>query len=293
MSEERQQGVARPGRLFLVGTPIGNLEDLSLRALRVLREVDLIACEDTRHTARLLTHYGIETARQSYHEHNEATRAAQLVAALRAGRSVALVSDAGMPLVSDPGYALVSACRDADIEVVAVPGPSAATAALAGSGLPSDSFFFAGFLPSRRSQRRTRLQELVAIPATLVFYEAPHRIIAALSDMLEILGPRRACLARELTKIHEEWIRGTLARILEELDARAQVRGEITVIVDRGTAPPPQEDYPASLSEHVSREMSRSGVSRNEALKAAARQRGISRKEAYRRLLEEKEDGAE
>ena len=292
LPEDFRLGGTLPGTLYIVGTPIGNLEDISLRGLRILREVDLIACEDTRHTARLLTHYGIETPRQSYHEHNEALRAAQLVELLRGGRNVALVSDAGMPLVSDPGYALVRACRDAAIQVVAIPGPSAVIAALAGSGLPTDEFHFAGFLPSRASQRRTRLQELAQIQATLIFFEAPHRIIEALADMASVFGPRLACLARELTKVHEEWIRGTLPEILETLRIRAEVRGEITLVVDRGTAEQPRIEFPDTVSEHLEREMARSGAARNDALKEVARQRGISRKEAYRLLIQEKDRGA-
>ncbi len=292
VSQDRERGGTRSGRLFVVGTPIGNLEDLSFRALRILREVDLIACEDTRRTARLLAHYGIETPRQSYHEHNEASRTIILLELLREGKSVALVSDAGMPLVSDPGYTLVGACGEAGIEVVAVPGPSAAIAALAGSGLPSDAFHFAGFLPARRSQRRSRLQELAPIQATLVLFEAPHRVVDSLADMVEVLGTRRACLARELTKVHEEWVRGTTASILEELRSRPEIRGEITLIVDRDPGAQPRVDYPERIGEHLEREMSRSGATRNDALREVARQRGISRREAYRLVLEEKgEDG--
>jgi 16S rRNA (cytidine1402-2'-O)-methyltransferase len=280
------------GKLYIVGTPIGNLEDLSMRALRVLREVDLIACEDTRHTARLLSHYGIETPRQSYHEHNEQSRAARLIALLLEGKNIALVSDAGTPLVSDPGYAIVSACDEQRIDVVAVPGPSAAVAALAGSGLPTDAFLFAGFLPPRTSRRRNRLQELATVPATLVFFEAPHRVLDSLSDMNAVLGPRRACVARELTKVHEEWIRGTLPAIREILAARPEVRGEFTIVVDRGEPAPPDAAYPESLSEHLEQEISRSGRARNDALKEVARQRGITRKDAYRLLIEEKDSSS-
>jgi 16S rRNA (cytidine1402-2'-O)-methyltransferase len=276
------------GTLYLVGTPIGNLEDISLRALRILREVDLVACEDTRHTFRLLDHYGISTPRQSYHEHNEAVRSLQLLSLLVEGKKIALVSDAGMPLVSDPGYTLVSACRRAGVEVTAVPGPSAAVLALAGSGLPSDSFLFAGFLPSRASHRVRRLRELNVIDSTLVLFESPHRIIAALADMAAVLGPRRACLARELTKIHEEWLNGTLPEILEILKNRAQIQGEITLVVDRAQPGARTEAYPESIREHLELRMSRSSLTRQEALKAIARERGISRREAYRLLLEEK-----
>jgi 16S rRNA (cytidine1402-2'-O)-methyltransferase len=280
--------------LFLVATPIGNLEDISLRALRILKEVDLIACEDTRHTARLLGHYGISTPRESHHEHNEASHTRRILALLEQGKNVALVSDAGSPLLSDPGYNLVSACRQAGFAVIPIPGPSAAVAAVTASGLPTDSFFFAGFLPAKKALRRRRLQEIAAVPATLVFYEAPHRLLASLADMSEILGARQACLAREVTKIHEEWLHGALPEIQASLHARPQIRGEITLIVDRGTpeTTPAQMGWPASISRHLEAEMQRTGSSQKEALKAIARQRGLSRKEAYRQLLTEKQAAA-
>jgi 16S rRNA (cytidine1402-2'-O)-methyltransferase len=289
-SDGERNGAKTPptGTLYLVGTPIGNLEDISLRALRILREVDLIACEDTRHTYRLLDHYGISTPRQSYHEHNEAVRSRQLVSLLNEGKRIALVSDAGMPLVSDPGYALVSACRRAGIDVTPVPGPSAAVLALAGSGLPTDSFLFVGFLPSRTSHRVRKLKELNLVDSTLVFFESPHRIVPALQDMAAILGPRRACLARELTKIHEEWLSGTLPEILGILKNRGGTQGEITLVVDRAQSPTRTAEYPASIREHLELQISRASSSRQEALKVIARERGISRREAYRLLLEEK-----
>lgn len=273
--------------LFLVATPIGNLEDISLRALRVLREADLIACEDTRHTARLLRHYGIATPRESHHEHNEASHTRRLVDLLREGKNIALVSDAGTPLLSDPGYSLVTACRQEGFTVVPIPGPSAAVTALSASGLPTESFFFAGFLPPKKGLRRKKLQEIAGVPATLIFYEAPHRLVAALGDLCEVLGARQACLARELTKVHEEWLRGTLPEILATLRARPRILGEITLLVDRGTPEsiPAQTGWPASIAQHLQEEMQRTGASQKEALKAIARQRGISRKEAYRQLL--------
>ncbi|MDR1728859.1 MAG: 16S rRNA (cytidine(1402)-2'-O)-methyltransferase [Acidobacteriota bacterium] len=275
------------GTLYLVATPIGNLEDITLRALRVLREVALVACEDTRHTSKLLAHYGIATPRKSYHEFNEECRVPQLLALLRAGEDVALVSDAGTPLVSDPGFEIVAACRREGLPVIPVPGASAAVAALVGSGLPSDSFHFAGFLPSRGGERRRRLEELSAIPATLVLYEAPHRLLDSLQDMADVLGPRRAALCRELTKMHEEFLCGTLPEVLDGLRERPEVRGEITLVVERGgeggrAAAPP--GYPASIKEHLDAELSGGALSRNEALKAVARKRGIRRKEAYRLL---------
>ncbi len=271
--------------LFLVATPIGNLEDISLRALRILKEVDLIACEDTRHTARLLNHYGIKTPCESHHQHNEVRRTRRLLSLLQEGKSIALVSDAGTPLLSDPGYALVAACHNAGFPVVPIPGPAAAIAALTASGVSADCFYFAGFLPSRRTLRRKTLLDLASIPATLIFYEAPHRLLPSLADMAEILGERQACLARELTKIHEEWIRGTIAEIRTAAAARPHIRGEITLIVARGSQGPEQVAWPASIAKHLEEEMRDSGASRKEALKAIARQRGLSRKDAYRQLL--------
>jgi 16S rRNA (cytidine1402-2'-O)-methyltransferase len=273
--------------LFLVATPIGNLEDISLRALRVLKEADLIACEDTRHTAKLLRHYGIATPRESHHEHNEANHTRRLLGLLREGKNIALVSDAGTPLLSDPGYSLVRACRQEGFTVVPIPGPSAVVTALSASGLPTESFFFAGFLPPKKGLRRKKLQEIAGVPATLIFYEAPHRLLAALEDLCEILGARQACIARELTKVHEEWLRGTLPEILAALRARSQILGEITLLVDRGSPEtiPAQTGWPTSIARHLQEEMQRTGASQKEALKAIARQRGISRKEAYRQLL--------
>jgi 16S rRNA (cytidine1402-2'-O)-methyltransferase len=277
----------RTSTLYLVATPIGNLEDISLRALRVLREADLIACEDTRHSARLLRHYGIDTPRESHHEHNEARHTRRILDLLRAGKNIALVSDAGTPLLSDPGYSLVRACRQEGFKVVPVPGPSAAVAALTASGLPTESFFFAGFLPPKPGARRKRLREIAGVPATLIFYEAPHRLLAALEDLCEILGSRQACLARELSKIHEEWLHGTLPEILAALRARPQILGEITLLVDRGALEfvPAETDWPLSIAQHLQEEMQRTGASQKDALKAIARRRGISRKEAYRQLL--------
>jgi 16S rRNA (cytidine1402-2'-O)-methyltransferase len=275
------------GILYIIATPIGNLEDISLRALRILKEVDLIACEDTRHTAKLLTHYGISTPRESYHQFNEESRAPRLIQMLRDGKNIALVSDSGTPLVSDPGYELVSLCRSEGIQVIPVPGPSAAIAALTGSGLPAESFFFAGFLPSRGSLRKRRLEELKDSPATLILYEAPHRLLSSLEDMAAILGARRATLAREITKIHEELLHGTLPELLELLRARPRILGEITLVIERGESAPAIASYPVSLRQHLEEEMQKTGLSRNEALKSVARQRGLSRKQAYKELIED------
>ena len=276
------------GKLYLVATPIGNLEDISLRALRILKEADLIACEDTRRTNKLLSHFAIATPRLSYHEHNEAARTPRLIGLLREGRNVALVTDAGTPLISDPGYALVSACRREGIEIVSIPGPSAAIAALAGSGLPCDAFFFAGFLPARSAERKKRLRELSNLSTTLIVYEAPHRLLSALEDIVALLGPRQACLARELTKIHEEWLHGTLVEILDQIKIRPKIQGEITLLIEGREASPSQACWPASVKEHLEKEIGASGASPKEALKAIAKQRGISRKRAYQLLLEEK-----
>lgn len=275
------------GILYLVATPIGNLEDVTLRALRILKEVDLIACEDTRYTARLLTRYGIGTPRESYHKFNEESRTPRLIQMLQDGKNIALVSDSGTPLVSDPGYELVAACRNEGIQVIPIPGPSAAIAALAGSGLPSDRFYFAGFLPARGALRKRKLEELAGIPATLIFYEAPHRLLAALDDMITVFGERRASVARELTKIHEEFLHGTLPELLAILQSRPRIQGEITLIVDQGDAVAPPSVYPDSIKQHLEEEIARTGLSRNEALKSVAKQRGIPRKEAYNWLNNE------
>ncbi len=267
--------------LYLVATPIGNLEDITYRAVRLLSEAELIACEDTRQTRKLLDHYGISKPTVSYHEHNEMERAAELVERLRAGASIALVSDAGMPLVSDPGYRLVHAAVEAGVAVVPVPGPSAALTALAASGLPTDAFHFAGFLPSKPLQRAKLLESLAEESATLIFYEAPHRVLEALESIEEVLGPRPVVVARELTKLHEEFLRGTAAEIRARLDERDAVKGEITILVGKATAPPP-DDRP--LEEAVG-ELVNGGVPRMDAIKQVARRRGLSKREVYDRLL--------
>jgi 16S rRNA (cytidine1402-2'-O)-methyltransferase len=275
------------GKLYLVATPIGNLEDITLRALRILKESNLIACEDTRHTSKLLTRYGITTPRESYHKFNEESRTPKLLQMLRDGRDIALVSDSGTPLVSDPGYELVSCCRKEGIPVIPVPGPSAAIAALVGSGLPADTFFFAGFLPSRASLRRRKLEELAAISSTLIIFEAPHRLLASLEDMVRILGARRAAMARELTKIHEEFLHGTLSELLEALRTRSSIPGEVTLVIERGEKAAVESVWPESIRQHLAEEIGRTGLARNVALKAVAKQRGISRREAYDALNDE------
>ncbi len=273
------------GVLYLVATPIGNLEDITQRALRVLGEVDLIACEDTRHTRKLLVHFGIENQTTSYYEHNERERAAELLDRLQAGDNVALVSDAGTPGISDPGFRLVQLARESGIRVIPVPGPTALISALVASGLPTDEFFFAGFLPARASARRARLQELRSINATLVFYEAPHRIIQSLIDALEILGERQAVVARELTKLHEEFLRGRLSEIANQLaTGKTPARGEMVVIIDRTVVESADISQISSRDiESVIAEFEAIGLKPRAALKRAAKELGISRDELYRR----------
>ena len=276
-----------PGTLYLVATPIGNLADITHRALQVLSDVDLIACEDTRHTHKLLNHYGINTKTISYHEHNEQQRATELIDRLKQGTNVAVVSDAGTPSISDPGFRLVRAAIENEIVVVPVPGPSALISALIAAGLPTDEFFFAGFLPSRTNARRTRLSELQSIPGTLIFYEAPHRLAATLKDAYEILGEREAVVARELTKLHEEIRRGLLSKLATDYEEKTDIRGEIVVLIDRNVLDlPKQSESIAALVDQFQRD----GMDHRAALKKAAREFGLSRAEAYRKLLSERSD---
>src|SRR5260370_13316087 len=223
---------AAGGCLYLVGTPIGNLEDITLRALRILKEADEIACEDTRHTMKLLTHYDIHKPLVSYHEHNEMTRAPELVVALEQGAKIALVSDAGMPLVSDPGHRLVTLCLRHHIPVVPIPGPSALLASLSASGLPSEEFLFVGFLPARTGERRRAFERLRIEDRTIILYEAPHRVAECVADAREVLGNRSACIAREGTKLHEEFRRGKLSELSASLEQRPPP-GELTRFIGR------------------------------------------------------------
>ncbi len=277
--------VAVPGRLYVVATPIGNMEDITYRAVRVLGEADLIACEDTRHTRKLLDHYGIRKPTISYHEHNEVERSAELAERLRQGETIALVSDAGVPLISDPGYRLVRAALDLGIEVQPVPGPSAVLAALSGSGLPTDSFHFGGFLPAKAGARARALESMAGETATLVFYEAPHRILETLEAIELLLGPRPVVVARELTKIHEEFVRGTAGQVRAALSARDALKGEITLMIGKAAAPPPDS---TSIEDAVAG-LERAGTSRMEAIKQVARQRGISKRVVYERFLRGRE----
>ena len=284
---------AMAGTLYIVSTPIGNLEDITQRALRTLREVDLIACEDTRHTRKLLNHFAIDVATISYHEHNERERADELCTMLAAGKNIALVSDAGTPIVSDPGFRVVNLAIEKGFRVVPIPGATAFVAALSASGLPSDQFLFTGFLPPRASARRARLEELRLIQATLIFYEAPHRIATALRDAVDILGNRQAVVARELTKLHEEFVRGRLNELAEHFSDRMRARGEIVLLIaglqSEGDIDPGSQTVPTSqaLAERVNT-LEHEGLNEKAALKKAARELGLKRDEAYRLMLTQK-----
>ena len=245
------------GALVIVATPIGNLSDISTRALDALRSADLVACEDTRQTIKLLNHFGIQKPLVSYHDFNEEKKAAQLVEKIRGGSRIALVSDAGTPGISDPGYRLVRYCREQGLPVLSIPGPNAAVTALAASGLPTDEFFFAGFLPSKKSARREKLESLRSLTATLIFYEAPHRIEGMLADLLEVLGDREVCICRELTKIHEEFLFGKLSEIRDAVKTLGEfvivLRGQTEVSDNAPKAPLTREQVLKTL-----------GISRNE-----------------------------
>ncbi|HEX8800929.1 MAG TPA: 16S rRNA (cytidine(1402)-2'-O)-methyltransferase [Terriglobales bacterium] len=278
-------GAPGAGTLYLVGTPIGNMEDITLRALRVLKDVDLIACEDTRHTLQLLDHYGIEKMTVSYHEHNELTRAAELIMHLEKGENVAMVSDAGMPGVSDPGYRLIALAVRHHIKVVPVPGASAFLSALVASGLPTDSFRFSGFLPAKEGARRTALEAIRNSPRTQIFYEAPHRIIEALKDVIELLGPERhVVVAREVTKLHEEFLRGTAEDVLATLNRRVEVKGEITLLIGKAEGPEHPKPNGKNVGDRVRELMKVESLDEKAALKQAAKEFGMSKSEAYREL---------
>jgi 16S rRNA (cytidine1402-2'-O)-methyltransferase len=275
------------GRLLVVGTPIGNLEDITFRAVRLLKEADLIACEDTRRTQQLLNHYRIKTETVSYHEHNELMRAPQLILEMEEGGTVALVSDAGMPTISDPGYRLIHLAIRHGIPVVPVPGASAFVAALAASGLPIDCFRFFGFLPAKRLQRRKALAAMRSATKALVFYEAPHRLIEMLEDVRDILGDRPTVVAREVTKLHEEFLRGSISEVLDRL-SRKTVKGEITVIIGKPEGPVPPTAPARRIHADLQRIRTERSVDLHAALKIVARERGISKSEAYRQYQMEK-----
>jgi 16S rRNA (cytidine1402-2'-O)-methyltransferase len=278
-----------PG-LYLVATPIGNLEDVTLRALRVMKESDLIACEDTRQTQKLLNHYCIATRTTSYHEHNEMTRAAELVVNLEQGARIALVTDAGMPGISDPGFRLISLAIRHHVPVVPIPGASAFLAALVASGLPTDSFRFSGFLPAKAGQRRQILEGIRESPRTQVFYEAPHRVKEALEDIVEILGRQRhVVVAREVSKIHEEFLRGHAGEVLETLKARGDTKGEITLLIGKMEPAEQKALSPrVSMRQRVAQIIAEENLDEKAALKKVAREMGMSKSEAYRELQRSK-----
>ena len=275
-----------PG-LYLVATPIGNLEDITLRALRVLKSVDRIACEDTRQTQKLLNHFGIATPTLSVHEHNEAARASDLIAELRAGGRIAVVSDAGMPGISDPGVFLVKAAIEAGVPVIPVPGANAALSALAASGLETEPFLFLGFLPSKAGARLTRLEQLqtrLSAPLTLVVYEAPHRILETLADVERVWGTEcRVVLARELTKLHEEFLRGTASEVRTQLAERERVRGEMVLLVE-GRPRAADSAVQTNLRDRLDELAKTERLSEMEALKRVARERGVSKSQLYREM---------
>ena len=270
-----------PGVLYIVATPIGNLEDLTFRALRILKEVDLIAAEDTRHSRKLLDHYGVKTPLTSYHEHNEQSKARQLVERMHSGESIALISDAGTPVLSDPGHRLVQEAIRSGIAVSPVPGPSALLAALSASGLPMECFVFEGFLPAKKKERREKLQSLRSEHRTLVFYEAPHRLKESLQDIGEIFATREIVLAREISKMHEEFLRGSAAELSAQCTER-EWRGELTLVIAGAT------DEPAAPEEIMAeiRKLKREGVRVKEIAALLGEKYSIAKREVYRMVLE-------
>lgn len=266
-----------PGTLYIVATPIGNLEDITLRAVRTLKDVDIIAAEDTRHTQTLLRHFAINASLTSYHEHNERAKTGQLVARLERGESVALVSDAGTPGISDPGYRLVLEATRLGIRVVPIPGPSALIAALSASGLPTAGFNFRGFLPARKRERRSKLQELRVDRYSLVVYETPHRLKESLDDIREIFGDRRMVLAREITKLHEEFLRGRISEVIAEVGPR-EIRGEVTLIIEGSSdGDPPSEE---GLREEIA-ELIAGGLRIKEIAEVLGEKYGYSKRQIY------------
>jgi 16S rRNA (cytidine1402-2'-O)-methyltransferase len=279
--------------LYLVATPIGNLEDITLRALRVLKSADRIACEDTRQTQKLLNHFEIHTPTTSCHEHNEAEKTHEFIDEMKQGARIAVVSDAGMPGISDPGMTLARAAIDAGIAVYPIPGPNAAISALVASGLSTENFLYAGFLPPKSGARRAELERLASLVAedqtlTLIFYEAPHRILETLEDVEKVWGADcRVAVARELTKLHEEFLRGAVAVVRSDLASRDRVRGEITLLVEAKSLAN-SATTASSLKDRVAELQSVEGLNEMDALKRAARERGISKSEAYRELQRER-----
>ena len=271
------------GVLYIVATPIGNLEDITLRAVRVLKEVDLIAAEDTRHTQKLLSHYDIRTPLTSYHEHNERTKARQLVERLLQGQNIALVTDAGVPAISDPGYRIIIEAISAGIQVTPIPGPSALTAVLSVSGLPTDRFVFEGFLPAKKKQRRDRLEALRGETRTLVCFEAPHRLLESLRDIHELLGDREVVVAREVSKVYEEFLRGLASEMIDKLAGR-EIRGELTLVIKGSAGESPISE--ALLSAEI-RKLKGEGMRVKEIAELLSERYGYSKKEIYRLALEQ------
>jgi 16S rRNA (cytidine1402-2'-O)-methyltransferase len=286
--DEKDSGKPLAPGLYLVATPIGNLEDITLRALRVLRNVDRIACEDTRQTQKLLNHFEIHTPTVSYHMHNEGPRTEELTTELKSGARIAVVSDAGTPGIADPGGQIAAAAIAAGINVFSVPGANAAISGLIASGLPTDRFTFHGFLPAKAGQRKTALEELGRGEVTHVFYEAPHRILDTLADIESVFGvSQHVVIARELTKLHEEFLRGPVGEVRSKLAARASVRGEIVLMWAPSPAESSSEKKRASLAVEVAALMKSEGISEMDALKRVARERGMGKSEAYRELQRE------
>jgi 16S rRNA (cytidine1402-2'-O)-methyltransferase len=288
-SNDRPEAQGGLGTLYLVATPIGNLEDITLRALRILKEVNVIACEDTRQTQKLLNHFSIETRTTSYHEHNELTKSAELIMQLEGGASIAVVTDAGMPGISDPGYRLVTLAVRHRIPVVPIPGATAFVSALVASGLPTDAFVFRGFLPQKSAQRRKLLEGIKESPRTQIFYEAPHRLVESVSDIVDMLGAaRHVVVAREVTKMYEEFLRMGAGDLLDELKKREEIRGEITLLIGRA------EEHGAPVMERKNartrvRELMKSeAIDEREAMKRVAKEMGVSKSEVYRELQKSK-----
>ena len=273
-----------PGTLYLVATPIGNLQDITLRALETLRTVDLIACEDTRHTLKLLNHFRVSNRLISYHEYNEQERADELGDRLVQGESIAIVSDAGTPGICDPAFRIVQRAIEIGVTVVPIPGAVAFVDGVVGSGLATDSIFFGGFLPAKKGERRKRLAEIANIPATLVLYETPHRLVKSLADCFDVLGDRPAAVARELTKLHEEFVRGRLSDLATRF-SKTPTKGEIVLVIDRLQVQAPTHDAsnPKSLHKRL-RELEKEGIDPKTALKKAAKEFGLSKSAAYKEL---------
>lgn len=275
--------VRTPGTLYVVATPIGNREDITLRALRVFREVDLIAAEDTRHTRRFLRHHGVSGRFVSYHEHNEAKRTPELIQRLKGGAAVALVSEAGTPAVSDPGFRLVRAAIEAGVDVVPIPGACAAVCALSVSGLPTDAFVFVGFLPKKKGDRQRQLAALSVLKKTLIFYESPHRIRARVKEIQGVMGDRFAVICREMTKLHEEILRGSLSRLSLQLERRTEIKGECTLLVAGAVDAPAFSEK--DLTEELRKAISQGDRPLSEIAKETARRHGLSRRAVYEEAL--------